>query len=320
MKRLLLFSLIIHCKVVQPFPVFNFNGTSPTSSASPSYAYLVKDVHLSEKFILCTSVKQARFDDVGFYLISGKDSGEWLTTELRAFANETWLTVWWDEALYRVGKLQNPMLDIWYHICLNFDLKKNEIEASVNRQPIGRVHVKSVSNKPDKLKIKIGLGHDNEQFQGSITNIKVLEEVNTSNMLSSFCDHGHSYILSWSPEYWTLVGSRWSVIEEFEDEVCVQSDFYDLAISSKMTFDESVNICKHKLNKSIIPFEQNKDLFFKYVDWHTKATVGGCTWIWTPLTKLDPEGLVLNMNDNNKTTVQNWAKGQPNGGNYKMPS
>ena len=135
MKRLLLFSLIIHCKVVQPFPVFNFNGTSPTSSATPSYAYLVKDVHLSEKFILCTSVKQARFDDVGFYLISGKDSGEWLTTQLRAFADETWLTVWWDEALYRVGRLQNPMLDIWYHICLNFDLKKNEIEASVNRGP-----------------------------------------------------------------------------------------------------------------------------------------------------------------------------------------
>ena len=39
--------------------------------------------------------------------------------------------------------------------------------------------------------------------------------------------------------------------------------------------------------------------------------------IWTPLTKLDPEGLVLNMNDNNKTTLQNWAKGQPNGGKYE---
>ena len=317
MMWLLIILLVSHCNVAQPLQVFTFNGTFPTSTPTPSYAYLVNDLDLLDKFILCTSVKQARFDDVGFYVISGKDSGEWLTTQLRAFANETWLTVWWDEALYRVGKLQNPMLDIWYHICLNFDLKTNEIEASVNRQPIGRVHVKSVSNKPDKLKIKIGLGHDNEQFQGSITNIKVLEEVNTSNTLSSFCDHGHSYILSWSPEYWTLVGSQWSLIEEFGGQVCVPSNFFDLAISSKMTFDESMDTCKHKLNKSIIPFEQDKDLFFKYVDWHTKTTGGVCTWIWTPLIKLDSEGLVLNKNDNIETSVQNWAKGQPNGGKYE---
>ena len=68
---LLLFS---QCNVVQPFPVFTFNGTSPTSTPTPSYAYLVNDVDLPDKFILCTSVKQARFDDVGFYVISGKDS------------------------------------------------------------------------------------------------------------------------------------------------------------------------------------------------------------------------------------------------------
>ena len=85
-----------------------------------------------------------------------------------------------------------------------------------------------------------------------------------------------------------------------------------------MTFDESmVDTCKHKLNKSIIPFEQDKDLFFKYVDWHTKTTGGVCTWIWTPLIKLDSEGLVLNKNDNIETSVQNWAKGQPNGGKYE---
>ena len=80
MMWLLLFSLIIHCKVVQLFPVFTFNGTSPSSTPTPSYAYLVNDVDLPDKFILCTSVKQARFDDVGFYVISGKDSKEWLST------------------------------------------------------------------------------------------------------------------------------------------------------------------------------------------------------------------------------------------------
>ena len=100
MWLLILSALLFHCTMVQPFPIFTFNGTSPTSTANLSYAYLVKDVDLPDKFILCTSVKQARFDEVGFYVISGKDSEEWLTTQLRAFADETWLTVWWDEALY----------------------------------------------------------------------------------------------------------------------------------------------------------------------------------------------------------------------------
>ena len=107
---LLIILLVSHCNAAQPFQVFTFNGTSSTSTPTPSYAYLVNDLDLFDKFILCTSVKQARFDDVGFYVISGKDSGEWLTTQLRAFADETWLTVWWDEALYRVGKLQNPAI------------------------------------------------------------------------------------------------------------------------------------------------------------------------------------------------------------------
>ena len=140
---LLLFS---QCNVVQPFPVFTFNGTSPTSTSTPSYAYLVNDLDLPDKFILCTSVKQARFDDVGFYVISVKNSGEWLITQFTKFKNETWLTLWWNESRYWVGKLRNPMLDIWYHICLEFDLKLMAIEANVNGQLIGRVRGKDITN------------------------------------------------------------------------------------------------------------------------------------------------------------------------------
>ena len=141
----LLLLLLSHYNFVQPFPVFIFDGTFSTS-ASPSYAYLVNDVDLPDKFILCTSVKQARFDDVGFYVISGKDSGEWLTTQFTKFTNETWLTLWWDESRYWVGKLKNPMLDIWYHICLKFDMKLIAIEANVIGQLIGRVRGKDITN------------------------------------------------------------------------------------------------------------------------------------------------------------------------------
>ena len=317
MMWLLLFSLIIHCKVVQPFPVFTFNGTSSTSTPTPSYAYLVNDVDLPDKFILCTSVKQARFDDVGFYVISGKDSGEWLTTQFTKFTNETWLTLWWDESRYWVGKLKNPMLDIWYHICLEFDLKLIAIEANVIGQLIGMVRGKNITNKPDKLRIKIGLGYANKQFQGFVTNIKVLKEFNTSNTLTKPCRQGQDDIISWSPENWTLVGSQWSLIEDFEDQVCVPSDSYDLAISTKMAIYESMDICRHKLNNSIIPFEQDNNQLSRYVAWHTKITGGTCSYIWTPLTKMESEWSFFDVNNNTKITIQNWARGQPNGGKYE---
>ena len=158
MMWLLILLIFPHCNVVHPFPVFTFTGTSSSLTATPSYAYLVNDFDLRDKFILCTSVKQARFDDIGFYVISGKDSGDWLTAQFSHFSNEIWLTIWWDGAFYRAGKLQNPMLDIWYYICLRFSLKTNEIEATVNGRLIGRLHGNDVINKPDKLAMKIGLG------------------------------------------------------------------------------------------------------------------------------------------------------------------
>ena len=308
---LLLMSAFSHCNGAQPFPVFTFNGTSPTSTQTPSYAYLVNDVDLPDKFILCTSVKQPRFDDVGFYVIAGKDSGEWLATQFSTFSNEIWLTVWWNEAFYNVGKVENPMLNMWYYICLRLDLKMNEIEANLDGRIVGRIHGKDVTKKPQKLIINIGLGHNYEQFQGSITNINLVKAANT---LSSPCEQGQDDILSWSPENWTPVGSQWTLIKDFSDQICHSNSFYNLAIPLEMTIHESMDICKHKLNNSIIPFDQDTDVFLRYVAWHDKITGGNCPYIWTPLKKLYSEGLFRNMNDNTEAKIQNWARGQPNGG------
>ena len=75
-----------------------------------------------------------------------------------------------------------------------------------------------------------------------------------------------------------------------------------------------MDTCRHKLNNSIIPFEQANEQFLRYVAWHVNTTGGVCPFIWTPLRKLESEGLFFNMNSNSETTIQNWAKGQPNGG------
>ena len=60
------------------FPIFTFDS-SPTSPATPSYAQLVKDVQLpNDSFILSSSVQQARFEDLSFFLVAGNDSQVWM--------------------------------------------------------------------------------------------------------------------------------------------------------------------------------------------------------------------------------------------------
>ena len=79
------------------------------------------------------------------------------------------------------------------------------------------------------------------------------------------CLQGQDDILSWSPESWTLVGSQWTLTEEIEDQICVSSDFYNLAIPSEMTIEESMAMWKQKFNNSIIPFEGDGDSSIKYL-------------------------------------------------------
>ena len=82
---LLFLPIFLQSKVTEAFPVFTFTGTSSDSSENLSFAYLEADVKLPDTFILCSSVKQARFDDVGFLSVSGKDSLEWLRLDHRTY-------------------------------------------------------------------------------------------------------------------------------------------------------------------------------------------------------------------------------------------
>ena len=76
--------ILLYSFMVEAFPVFSFTGnTSPQKP--PSYAFLVEEV-LLDNFVLCSSTKQAMFDDVGFYTINGNDSQEWLAA--RCFATD----------------------------------------------------------------------------------------------------------------------------------------------------------------------------------------------------------------------------------------
>ena len=127
----LLLLILINSLVIEAYSVLVFNNTQSLIKQDPSYAFLAKDVYLPEKFTLCSSIKQARFDDVGFFTIHAQDSQEWLEMEFESFSKETKLTVRQGRDIHRIGKLPNPRLDYWYHIWLGVDLKESKTEVVV---------------------------------------------------------------------------------------------------------------------------------------------------------------------------------------------
>ena len=300
---------------IQAFPVFTFDG-SLDHSESPSFASLVADVHLPESFIVCSSSKEATFNEVGLYTILGEDSKDWLTLIIWPSLGKVWATVYWDrEYLYHTGgDLENPKLDHWYHICLKVDLSKPEIEFALNGVLLGNGVGKNITNAPSKLKMKIGVGEDNRQFHGSVANIKVFKEGNITEISAAPCKDRQRTLLTWDPRLWRVEGSHWLLKEEYEEIVCYPYKCYNLAVSSELTLDESMNICKEKLNNGFIPYPENHPIMMKYVAWHKNTTGGTCPYVWTPLSDENSEGLFLNMNDNSSVQYQVWDKGEPNGG------
>ena len=142
-------SVFFQIFVVEAFPVFTFNETLE-SSGSTSFAIFVGDLDIpDDTFILCISVKQARFDDVGFCSVQGKDSSEWIRLEFRKFSDAIKLALSWDGKYNILGAIQNPRLDYWYHVCLKIDLPSTKVEVAVNGEYLGEVVDQNLANISD---------------------------------------------------------------------------------------------------------------------------------------------------------------------------
>ena len=308
-----LISFLFYGFLVEAFPVFTFNSTPSPEEKSLSYAFLVRDVQLPDNFILCSSIKQARFDDVGFYTIDGQDSQQWLAMEFQTYSLDTKLMVRRGKDIH-IFDFLDPRLDFWYHICVKVDLKEAKMEVAVNRKWIGDATV-NITNVPSKLNMKIGVGHTNKQFQGSVTNVQLFKEGNVTAISGLPCHSWPSTLLTWDPNNWKVTGSYWVLTEEFQHFFCNIRDNYFLAIHTWLSMQESLDICNQKLNNSIIPFLDDHEKFFKYINWHTNTTGGTCVDIWTPFSDNESEGVFINMNNNKETTnIDFWSKSEPNGG------
>ena len=314
MLWVLFFPILLQILVVECFPIFNFNSSCSTSTATSSYAFLAKDMDLPSGFIFCSSIKQARYDHIGFFSVDGRDSPDWMRMQFLTFPDSTKLTLRWGEKYHRLDALPNPRLDFWYHICARFNLNEGKMEVSVNGLPLGRVVDANLTNIPSKLKMKIGVGWGDQQFEGSVSNIRLLKDGDQTDLSTFPCNNRPNPILAWNPDDWKVVGSHWTLTEEFDHLFCESSDSYNLAIASKVSFEESLDICKHMLKNSVIPFSQDYELFVKYVAWLDFTTRGSCPYVWTPFSDQRSEGLFLDMSNNTEADPKFWDKDEPNGG------
>ena len=149
-----------------------------------------------------------------------------------------------------------------------------------------------------------------------MTNIQVLTVSYNHNIsaLSSEPCSTEGDVLAWHPGDWRVEGDRWLLVEETGDSVCDQGNSYTIAIPVEMAIQEAIDICRNKLNKSILPYHEDQDSLHSYTSWYLNITGGLCHSVWTPFSDVKTEGLFLNINDGSEARYLPWEAAQPNGG------
>ena len=120
----------------------------------------------------------------------------------------------------------------------------------------------------------LGKSEDNnfveEQFQGSVTGVQVFTvsaEHSIRDMSSQPCTF-HGDLLAWRAEDWRVEGEHLKLVEESKESFCDQGTSYTVAIPVSMGIHEGMDLCRKKLNNSIIPTPENLPHLQSYVAWY----------------------------------------------------
>ena len=297
--------------------MFTFNDTFYPAEP-PSFASLTRKVELPDSFILCSSSKQVRFDDQGAYFVLGEDGSHWLSVSFEHYHPTFIIWFLWDKGWYKLGHINSAKLNYWYHVCLEFDQSTSKIETAVNGKLLESVVGRNDTVFPNVFNMVIGKSKNfklsEEQFQGSVTKIELFtnsEKHNITALTSKPCELKGD-LLAWHPEDWRVEGERWLLVEETGDSVCDQGDNYTVAIP-EMEIHEAMDVCKKKLNNSIMPYQEDKESLKNYTSWYNKTTSGLCHYLWTPFSDEETEGRFFSLNDGSEAKYLPWRADQPNG-------
>ena len=226
---------------------------------------LTKDstVLLPALFTLCTSHKQIRMNNKGFFQVYGQDGNPWMSTELYSVpGTHGEVSVWggFGEKWMFLGDIDEPKLFFWYHICQKVDTIRGVISVSVNGKILtNEVQVVNLQkNKPEKLGGHIVLGKSvklkatgeyvDQQFEGFISNVNFYSGKNLSiETLSSKPCHSEGDLLPWSSPLWKFEGAAANKEDASDEHVCVGKNRWQcLSSSCKLKYASTGITCSYQ--------------------------------------------------------------------------
>ena len=154
-----------------------------------------------------------------------------------------------------MGKIESPILNFWYHICLDIDITKNTVDAAINGEVVGQgidMGEGMGKERPELLKGNMVVGKwnyiftgEDEQFSGSVTNLAFFGSTSDQEGLATLTDdicEAPGALLRWRDIKWRVEGEV-TELETSAAEVCDQVTSYSLLITEPIGQEAAVAIC-----------------------------------------------------------------------------
>ena len=286
------------------------NDLEPTSEFSSAILANNPLIKLPEQFILCSSHFQSNINSNTrtIYVLYQDENmtipwiniGFWGDKHL-------WANIMNHGSWYNLGSLRSQDLFKWTHICIEIDLVKETMSASINGNKFGVINVSGINPSVDLiLSIRLGIVHNSLtrskfQFFGKITNIQLLRPIidDIANLTKSLCiNRASASILSWSDMKWNISGNKLNKLDIDDNLICPISSYADVAIPFQWTKSKAIDMC-NKLG--------NGKITTSFTD---TIIDNECYGYWSPYVYSADEGLVRNENDNAKLAEElPWMPG-----------
>ena len=226
--------------------------------------------------------------------------------------------------MVELGRVENPALDFWYHICLAMYTDQNKVDVAINGALVASgvdIGTGMGENMAKELKGNMVVGKWNytstgeeEQFVWSITNLAFFTGSPDLAALTADLCNSQGNLLSWDNMRWRVSGE---VIEldVSAEEVCRQESSYKLLLTAPMGQRDAVATCDKLGHGNMVVAAEREEIndVVKWVGGETKGAMK-CSFLWTPFSDRSEEGTFVNVETGEEQKTIAWKSGQPSGG------
>ena len=281
------------------------------NSNHTNFAILKNDeiIELQNNITICSTHKQDRVDTIHsrcIYVIYKDDSyhtpwftiGFWSLGRLWAnVANKDW---------YILGNATTEQFLDWMHICVEIDLSKKTLKATIQQKLFPTVF--NVSGLTPDLKLnnfKLGVvHHSNElneivQFSGSVTNINVFR-AKDKTLLKRQAEEPCSFsskeaILSWQSMKWKITENVLQTTIH-KHALCSETDYINLRLPFLWRKNSAKDFCRKLGDGTISEFSDPSNLSNLHMEEMYGNRFSECEFFWTPYSDENEEGVFINEN------------------------